>query len=185
MGDPLSAIMCGFFMEHLEKEAITSALQYRPTLWKRYVDDMRTQELTAHLNSIDHTGNIKFTHEEEADRSIVLHGHKNPLQATIEGDIKIKIYRKPTHTDQYLLWTSEHLTAHKLSVVRTLHDRAALITDPKDTAQEEQHIRNALKTCQHPQWAIQEGTKQVKEKQETQTKKMKKTRNTKGSTEEQ
>ena len=80
MGDPLSAIMCGFFMEHLEKEAITSAPEeYRPTLWKRYVDDMRTQELTAHLNSIDHTGNIKFTHEEEADRSIVLHGHKNPL----------------------------------------------------------------------------------------------------------
>lgn len=60
MGDPLSLIMCGFFMEHLEKEAITSAPEkYRPTLWKQYVDDIlekvkagNTQQLTDHLNLI-------------------------------------------------------------------------------------------------------------------------------------
>ena len=94
-----------------------------------------TQELTDHLNSIDHTGNIKFTHEEETDRSIAFLDIK--IHYTIEGDIKIKIYRKPTHTDQYLLWTSEHPTAHKLSVVRTLHERATIITDPKT-----EHRRN-------------------------------------------
>ena len=59
-------------------------------------------------------------------------------------------------------------------MVRTLLERAALTTDPKDRAQEEQHIQNALKTCQYPQWAIQKGTQQVREKEETQTKKTKK-----------
>ena len=157
MGDPLSAIMCGLFMEHLEEEAITSAPEaYRLTLWKRYVDDIlenikrgHIQEITDHLNSIDHTGNIKFTHEEENDRSIAFLDLK--IHHTIEGDIKIKIYRTSMHTDQYLLWTSEHPIAHKLSVVRALHERAALTTDPKDRAQKEQHIQNALKTCQYPQ----------------------------------
>lgn len=127
MGDPLSAIMCGFFMEHLEEEAITSAPeQYRPTLWKRYVDDIlekvkagHIQQLTDHLNSIDHTGNIKFTHEEETDKSRTFLDIK--IHHTVDGDIQIKIYRKAMHTDQYLLWTSEHPIAHKLSVVRTLH----------------------------------------------------------------
>ncbi len=124
-----------------------------------------------HLNSIDHTGNIKFTHEEEIDRFIAFLDLK--IHHTVEGGIKINIYRKRTHTDQYLLWTSEHPTAHKMSVVRTLYERAGLITDPKDRAQEEQHIQNALKTCQYPQWEIQKGAQQVKEKEDTKTKKKK------------
>lgn len=103
MGDPLSAIMWGFFMEHLGKGAITSALvEYRPTLWKLYVHDIlekvkagHTQKLTDHLNSIDHTSNMKFTHEEEKDKSIALLDIK--IHHTV--DIHIKIYRKPMHTD--------------------------------------------------------------------------------------
>ena len=116
--------------------------------------------------------NINFRHEEDTDRTIAFLDIR--IHHTIEGDIKIKIYRKPMHTDKYLLWTSEYPIAHKLSVVRTLDERAALTTDPKDRAQEEQHIQNALKTCQYPQWAIQKGTQQVKAKEETQTKERKK-----------
>ena len=68
--------------------------------------------------------NINFRHEEDTDRTIAFLDIR--IHHTIEGDIKIKIYRKSTHTDQYLLWTSEHPIAHKLSVVRALHERAAL-----------------------------------------------------------
>ena len=180
MGDPLSAIMCSFFMEHLEKEAITSAPEEcRLTLWKRYVDDIlekvktgHTQQLTDHLNSIDHTGNIKFTHEEESDKSIAFLDIK--IHHTDKGDIRINIHRKPTHTDQYLLWTSEHPTIHKLSVVRTLYDRATLVTDPKDRTTEEQHIQQALTTCQYPKWAIKKGAQQVRDKQDMETRRRKK-----------
>ncbi|XP_060765135.1 uncharacterized protein LOC132873505 [Neoarius graeffei] len=168
MGDPLSAIMCGFFMEDLEQKALTTIpVEYRPTLWKRYVDDIlekvkrgHTQQLIDHLNTIDNTGNIKFTHEEETEQSIAFLDLK--IHHTEEGDIKIKVHRKPTHTDQYLNWTSEHPIMHKISVVRTLHERAAIITDAQDKEQEEQHIQHALKACQYPQWAISKGEEQVK-----------------------
>ncbi|XP_060794656.1 uncharacterized protein LOC132897207 isoform X1 [Neoarius graeffei] len=160
--------MCGFFMEDLEQKALTTIpAEYRPTLWKRYVDDIlekvkrgHTQQLTDHLNTIDNTGNIKFTHEEETEQSIAFLDLK--IHHTEEGDIKIKVHRKPTHTDQYLNWTSEHPIMHKISVVRTLHERTAIITDAQDKEQEEQHIQHALKACQYPQWAISKGAEQVK-----------------------
>ena len=78
MGDPLSAIMCGFFMEDLEEKDITSALEeYRPTLWKRYVNDILEKVKaghTDHLNTMDISGNIKITHEEEINS---FSGHQN------------------------------------------------------------------------------------------------------------
>nr|XP_049602429.1 uncharacterized protein LOC125984529 isoform X1 [Syngnathus scovelli]XP_049602430.1 uncharacterized protein LOC125984529 isoform X1 [Syngnathus scovelli] len=183
MGDPLSAIMCNFFMEDLEQKALLTAPDtYKPTLWRRYVDDIlektktgHTQHLTDHLNTIDTTGNIKFTHEEETDQAIAFLDIN--IHHTDNGDIKIKVHRKPTHTDQYLLWTSEHPTIHKLSVVRTLYERTTIITDPEDVAQEEQYIQQALKKCQYPQWAITKGAEQVKNKgYKTQGKRKKQTR---------
>ncbi len=78
MGDPLSAIMSGFFLEDLEEKAINTApTQCGLTMWKRYVDDIlkkvkkgHTQDLTNHLNTIDNTGIIQFTHEEETCNAI-------------------------------------------------------------------------------------------------------------------
>ena len=34
-----------------------------------------------------------------------------------EGDVKLQIYRKPTHTNQYLNFSSHQPIEHKLSVV--------------------------------------------------------------------
>lgn len=104
MGDLLSAIMSGFFMEDLESRAMATApADCRMSLWKRYVDGILekikasyTQELTDHLNS-----NIKFTHE-EADRTIVF----LDMKIHHEEDGSIKIYRKPAHTGLYLLYGS-------------------------------------------------------------------------------
>ena len=68
----------------------------------------QTQQLTNHLNTIDTTGNIQFIVEEEQDRTI--HSLDTTIQHRQDGTIKFTVYRKPTHTDQYLLWTSEHPT---------------------------------------------------------------------------
>lgn len=59
--------------EDLEEKAITTARKHcKPTLWEMYINDIlekikqgHTQDLTDHLNTIDKTTDIKFTHEEE------------------------------------------------------------------------------------------------------------------------
>ena len=73
MGSPVSPIVANLFMEDLEQRAIESAPEeLRPKLWKRYVDDTlevikrgKVEEWSTHLNSMDPTGSIKFTYEEE------------------------------------------------------------------------------------------------------------------------
>ena len=94
--------------------AVASApLTCQPRLWKRYVDDVleiikkgEAEDLTTHLNTIDKTGNIKFTYELENDEKV-------PFLDTLiarkeDGSIKLLVYRKKTHTDQYLHFHSHH-----------------------------------------------------------------------------
>lgn len=80
MGDLLSAIMSGFFMEDRESRATsTEPADCRMSLCKRYVDGIfekikasYTQELTDHLNTVDNTSNITFTHKKQAEPSYSL-----------------------------------------------------------------------------------------------------------------
>ena len=102
MGSPVSPIVANFFMEFLEQHAIATApLNCQPCLWKRYVHDVwkiikkgQVQALTDHLNQVDTTNSIKFTHEEEKEGKI-------PFLDTLiirkpNGTIKLLVYRK-TH----------------------------------------------------------------------------------------
>lgn len=84
---------------------------------------------------------------------------------------RLKYTEKPTHTHQYLLWSSGHPTAHKLSVVRTLFDRTSTITDNQDKEEEENHIKQALKICKYPTWAINKGKREVQKNNKEEKKK--------------
>ena len=44
-----------------------------------------------------------------------------------EGRLNTSVYRKATHTDQYLHWDSHHAVSSKYSVVGTLFHRARTI----------------------------------------------------------
>ena len=81
----------------------------------------KVEALTDHLNGIDKTNSIKFTHEPEKNGQI-------PFLDTLitrreDGSIKVLVYRKATHTDQYLSFQSHHPLQHKLAVIRTLYGK--------------------------------------------------------------
>ena len=48
------------------------------------------------------------------------------------GEISILVYKKPTHSDQYLHYSSHHQTSSKESVVSSLFNRAYSVVTNKD-----------------------------------------------------
>jgi len=82
-----------------------------------------------------------------------------------EGDVKLQIYRKPTHTDQYLIFSSHHLIEHKLSVVWTLSERSqSLTSDSHDRQLEDAHVEKSLWSCGYPDWTFHKVKDQMRMK---------------------
>ena len=153
MGSPVSPIVCNLYMESFEQKALATA-PHRPRWWCQYVDDTHTvlkkiysQEFTDHLNSVD--DNIKWTTEGEVELKAQLEASTMVVEdetsvrvgrvlafldiwMVVESDVSIrtKVFRKDTHTDQYLNFDSNHPLEHKKGVVRTLMNRAdRLVSD--------------------------------------------------------
>ena len=62
-----------------------------------------------------------------------------------DGSIRTKVFRKDTHTEKYLNFSSNHLLEHKRRVVRPLMNRAVrLVSDETELEREKDHMRKAL-----------------------------------------
>ena len=164
MGSPVSPIVANLYMEDFEERALRWYTGTKPKLWVRYVDDtfvvIKKSELTSffdYINSRDQF--ITFTQELISDASSL------PFLDVLvsvddSGEIHCKVYRKPTHTDQYLSFDSHHPLVHKYGVVRSLNNRAnQIITDEKDRESEREHLDTALSSCGYPRWAINNALK--------------------------
>lgn len=143
MGSPVSVTVANLIMEDVEERAI-SMFHPSPTFCQQYVDDTctavssdRVQDLLAHLNATEPS--IQFMVEVESEGSppfLDVHLHHET-----DGSISMTMYRKDTHTDQYLRFSLHHPLAHKLAVVKTLHYRAGFISSTEASCREEErHI---------------------------------------------
>ena len=118
-----------------------------------------SDRFTEHPNQVDPTGNIKVTFEGESEGALPMLDTKSCRAEG--GSLEVKVYRKKTHTDQYLNFESNHPLHHKLGVVRTLLDRNdAITTKDEEKVKEEEHIRGALSKCGYPDWAVDRVKKQ-------------------------
>ena len=117
------------------------------------------QGFLQHINSVDPT--IKFTVEDNKEDGSI------PFLDTIlkpeeNGSPSITVYRKPTHTDQYLEWDSHHNLSAKFSVINTLSHRAQTVcSNPELLKQEKEHLRKALTKCKYPKRALDKVEKRL------------------------
>ena len=94
-----------------------------------------------HVNNLHQ--NIKFTREEESNGELAF---LDTLLKRNNGEISVLVYRKPTHTDQYLQYSSHHQTSCKESAVSSLFHRAySIITNKDDLHKERARIKQMLK----------------------------------------
>ena len=143
MGGPVSSTTAE--TEAHERSAISSAL-HPPKAWEQFVEDVFSTLKCMHLESFFHHinnlhQNIKFTMEEESNGELVF---LDTLLKQNNGEIFVLVYRKPTHTDQYLHYSSHHQTSCKESAVSSLFNRAYFIIKNKDDLHKENARINQL-----------------------------------------
>ena len=139
-----------------------SVLHPNPRLWQRYADDtfviqkeIHKEDFLQHINSVDPA--IQFAVENnKGDGAIPF------LDTIVIQRLMVSVYRKPTHTDQYLQWDShQHLSA-KFSVIHTLTHRAQTVcSNPDLLCKEMAHLRKALTQCKYPKWALEKVEKKL------------------------
>ena len=151
MGSPVSAVIANLYMETFEEQAIESAPS-KPKIWKCYVDDTftildqdRVDSFLEHLNSQQPTirFTIRFTMETENDNKttfLAMSVSREP-----DGRLTTSVYRKPTHTNQYLAYDSHHPQSVKRVIVKCLYDRVKrLVTKPSVISAEKKHLSSVL-----------------------------------------
>ena len=160
MGSPCSPVVANIYTEYFEKRALGPELPVSFTIntWLRYVDDVLTivkkgtrDSLLNYLNSID--PNIKFTIEPPNEQGAIPFLDTFPRPSG--NKIITSVYRKPTHTDRYLDFNSNHPKSAKHAVVRALTDRAKNVCSSAELlAKEMDHLGKVLKYNNYPKWMI-------------------------------
>ncbi|KAK9395758.1 hypothetical protein NXF25_019119 [Crotalus adamanteus] len=123
MGSPISGIIAEAVLQQLEAIVMS---RYHPKFWANYVDDIfvivKRRDSTKFLEELNSVyPDICFMAEEETQGSLAF------LDVLISrcpnGTLCTSVYRKPTHTDRTLHYSSNHPIAHKISCIQTLFKR--------------------------------------------------------------
>ena len=127
-------------------------------IWLRFVDDTFIVHKAEHTQFLSHLNSLD-PNKQLTTKSLDQHGSL-PFPDTLilqasNGTLITTVYRKPTHTDQYLHWDSHHNISNKYSVYNTLSHRAQYICcNQQFLEQDNQHIHMALSSCNFPDWVF-------------------------------
>jgi hypothetical protein len=161
MGSPASVVIAEIVMQAIEKNIIHDNNVF--VFWYRYVDDViscvprdEADGVLQRINLINK--DIQFTMESEKDSCI---DFLDLSVRKINSRLSFSVYRKPTHTDKYLSYDSYHPEKHKISVVRSLYNRAHTLCDPEYIETEKETIYHALKSNGYPKTTIDTVSRRV------------------------
>ena len=153
MGSPVSPVIANIFMEHFESLAVDSTVRF----WRRYVDDIfcfikrdKVQGTLDHLNSF--FSSISFTVEEEQEGCLPFLDVM--VKRNHNGTFTTSVYRKPTHSDRYLAYHSNHAPHVKRGVIKCLLDRAYNLCDASSLPAEISHVKRVLQHNGYPRHLI-------------------------------
>ena len=103
MGSPISPLVGNLYMEQFEETALSTA-PHPPSVQQWYVDDtlvlIHEYNVDGFTNHINIDDDIKFTIEPEQHNRLPFLDLCMHVQD--DASTKLNIYRKPTHTVQYL-----------------------------------------------------------------------------------
>ena len=119
-----------------------------PKVWERFVYDVYSILKCTHLgNFLHHINNlhqnVKFTIEKESNGELAF---LDTLLKRNNGEISVLVYRKPTHTDQYLHYSSHYQTSCKESVVSVFNRAYSIIANKDDLLKENARIKQVFNT---------------------------------------
>ena len=91
----------------------------------------------------------------EVKKSVFISALLDTFPRPSGNKIITSVYRKPTHTDRYLDFNSNHPKSAKRAVVRALTDRAKNVcSSPELLSEEMDHLGKVLKYNNYPKWMI-------------------------------
>ena len=152
IGKSISKSLAGIYMHWFERNFVfnnANSLKQYLKFWKRQVDDVffvwsgskdDLELFVWHLNGVEMKVQFKMELEKESFLPFLDVGITKS-----EGKLITKVYRKPTHTQQYINWASNHPKNMLLGVLKGLIHRAHILCDMKEDLLEELALlRNVL-----------------------------------------
>ena len=113
-------------------------------------------ETLKELNNIH--SKINFTAEEETTNTLPFLDCL--LTRAVDGNIKTSVYKKATHTGQYINYYSNQPKSVKTSVIKTLTKRAKLLCSEKEDLEKElQYINRTMQLNDYPKQLVKKTIK--------------------------
>ena len=152
MGNPLSPLLSGLYMEFFERRYLPQILPCY-VLWVRYVDDIfcawpADKDVDSFLSSLNSfVPSIKFTLEVEENGQLPF---LDVMVHRTDRSFKFAVYRKPTNICSYIHFYSNHSDKTKVAVFSSMFLRALRVSCPEFLDQELDKIREIARNLKYP-----------------------------------